>query len=196
MKNLLKLFLFVPAICLISCQTKTASDISQYQKLLKDLRDNSDAHSELYIFPDEINTDNNIDFRYKYTEDLFNGSYLFYLVQEYSEDEFNQELDRLSKIQSHFNNGLTKSIIHDEEKAAFISIYRNNNYEYAYYFKDSLKIAYTFNQLYPWSSININYPLASANIPNDIDDGNNSYNMYYFYTSDVGYYVEDTIPNK
>ena len=192
MKNILKLVLLIPIICFPSCKASTNTDIDRYETLLKDLRDNSDAHSELYIFPETIDKTKSLDFKYMHTEDLFNGSYLFYLVQQYETEDYQNELKRLSQIQSQFPEyNVTKNIIHLSEKNMYLSIYRNTNYEYAIYNKEKSTIYYVFNQLYSWETVNIACPISNVNIPKEVDDGENSYNIYYFFEADVGHYVED-----
>ena len=74
--------------------------------------------------------------------DLMNGSYFFYLVMNYDEENFNNELTRLDSIKGHFPNGETKSIIHYEDESIYLTINRDSRYEYVKYNKEKLEIAY------------------------------------------------------
>lgn len=192
MKKLIKLLLFVPVICVPSCRPSTNTNVKLYESLLNDLRDNADAHSELYIFPNTINQENTKQFKYMHTEDLFNGAYLFYLVQQYEVEDYQSELNRLSQIKAVFTKySVTKNIIHLSEKNMYLTVYRNHNYEYAIYNEETCTISYVFNQLYDWETVKIDCPINNVDIPDEVDDGGNSYNIYYYYEKDVGYYIED-----
>ena len=171
-------------------------DIENYEKYLKDARDLSDFHTELYIFPETVNKDNVSQFRYSSRDDLFTGSYFFYLVTTYSQVDFNAELTRLSLISAVFQEKETvKPIIYNVESSYFLTIYRNSRYEYAIYNAKDFEIAYVSNQLFGWDETCIRddrYMLPDeVKIPEKLDDGDNSYNMYYLFEEDIGYYVED-----
>ena len=193
MKKIFRFSLLIPIICCaLGCSTETNTDINQYNVLLTSLKENSDAHSELYIFPNEIDKTKTISFQYKHTEDLFNGSYLLYLVQKYEISDFNNEINRLGQIKSEFTKyNVTKTIIHDASQNMYLTIFRNNSYEYAIYDDEQLKISYVFNQLYRWEDIKIDRPISAVNIPPEMDDGENEFNIYYYYQGDIGYYIED-----
>ena len=82
-KPILMTFIMVPFLTLGGCTTKANNNPEQYESLLKQVIDNSDFHSELYVFPTKINVSDVVAFSYKSREDLFTGSYLFYVVMKY-----------------------------------------------------------------------------------------------------------------
>lgn len=176
----------------------SSSNISSYSELLQKCIDNPDFHSQLYVFPENTNIGTPTKFSYKWVEDLFTGSFLMYLVMKYSEETFNQELSRIEKVEGNFPDGASKKIIHFEEESIYLTINRDKRYEYVKYFKDSYEIAYVSNQLFSWVTCNLDskHSLPRLTIPTELDDGDNSYNMYYHYVIDhdlddleVGIYV-------
>ena len=194
MKPLFKLFLIPPILFLNGCKNYIDNTVERYSELLEKFKKESDFHSELYVFPERIDVNRVIKFRSQYQEFLFTGSYLFYLVYQY-ENDFDVEIQRLKQIKANYKNGKSKSIIHFEEKSLFITINKDYRYEFVKYNTSAKQITYTSNQLYQWDEINID-SLESIPIPKSLDDGENSYNMYYFYEGDIGYYVKDDFPQK
>ena len=196
-KPIIATLMMIPFLTLGGCATKANNDINQYETLLKQSIDNSDFHSELYVFPNEINTENAIAFSYKTREDLFTGSYLLYLVMKYDQNQFNAELERLDAIKADIeipNNAFkTKNIIKDTDTSQYVTICKDSRYEYAKYNSETLEIAYVSNQLFAWKETGIKneYLYKDIKIPAELDDGDNSYNMYYYYEADIGYYVKD-----
>ena len=199
-KRLILLTLF-PLVLNCGC-SKSNNNIDSYDKLLVMCRDEPDFHSELYVFPDSTNIGTPTSFAYKTTPDLLTGSFLLYLVMSYDQEAYDAELSRLDKIEAHFSDEAVKKIIHFEDKNLYLAISRNSRYEYAMYFEDELKIAYVSNQLYSWldTSVSPKYRLPDLKIPAELDDGENSYNLYYHYIIDpdldnlqVGIYVNDWI---
>ena len=86
----------------------------------------------------------------------------------------------------------TKCIIKDTKTSQYLTINKNSRYEYAKYNAETYEIAYVSNQLFSWaeSGISIEHKLEDIEIPSEIADGKNSYNMYYYYEADIGYYVK------
>lgn len=195
-KPIIATLMMIPFLTLGGCATKTNNDINQYETLLKQSIDNSDFHSELYVFPSKINTENAIAFSYKTREDLFTGSYLLYLVMRYDQNQFNAELERLDAIKADIeipNNVFkTKNIIKDTDTSQYVTITQNSRYEYVKYNSETLEIAYVSNQLFTWRETGIKkeYLYKNINVPAELDDGDNSYNMYYYRVDDIGYYVK------
>jgi hypothetical protein len=195
-KPIIATLMMIPFLTLGGCATKANNDISQYETLLKQSINNSDFHSELYVFPSEINTENAIAFSYKTREDLFTGSYLLYLVMKYDQNQFDAELNRLDVIKADIeipNNVFkTKNIIKDTDTSQYVTITQNSRYEYVKYNSETLEIAYVSNQLFTWKETGIKneYLYKDIKIPTELDDGDNSYNMYYYRVDDIGYYVK------
>jgi len=195
-KPIIATLMMIPFLTLGGCAIKTNNDVNQYETLLKQSIDNSDYHSELYIFPSKINTEYAIAFSYKSREDLFTGSYLLYLVMKYDQNQFNAELERLDAIKADIeipNNVFkTKSIIKDTDTSQYVTITQNSRYEYVKYNSETLEIAYVSNQLFSWmeTGIKTEYQYKDIKVPAELDDGDNSYNMYYYRVDDIGYYVK------
>ena len=195
-KPIITTLMMIPFLALEGCATKANNNVNQYETLLKQSINNSDFHSELYVFPSEINTENAIAFSYKTREDLFTGSYLLYLVMKYDQNQFSAELERLDAIKADIeipNNVFkTKSIIKDTDTSQYVTITQNSRYEYVKYNSETLEIAYVSNQLFAWKETGIKneYLYKDIKIPTELDDGDNSYNMYYYRVDDIGYYVK------
>ena len=195
-KPIIATLMMIPFLTLSGCATKTNNDVNQYETLLKQSIDNSDFHSELYVFPSEINTENAVAFSYKTREDLFTGLYLLYLVMKYDQNQFNAELERLDAIKADIeipNNVFkTKNIIKDTDTSQYVTITQNSRYEYVKYNAETLEIAYVSNQLFTWRETGIKneYLYKDIKIPTELDNGDNSYNMYYYRVDDIGYYVK------
>lgn len=195
-KPIITTLMMIPFLTLGGCATKANNNVNQYETLLKQSINNSDFHSELYVFPSEINTENAIAFSYKTREDLYTGSYLLYLVMKYDQNQFNAELERLDAIKADIeipNNVFkTKNIIKDTDTSQYVTITQNSRYEYVKYNSETLEIAYVSNQLFTWKETGIKneYLYKDIEIPTELDDGDNSYNMYYYRVDDIGYYVK------
>ena len=196
-KPIITTLMMMPFLILGGCATKANNDINQYETLLNQSFDEFDFHSEFYVFPSKINTENAIAFSYKSREDLFTGSYLLYLVMKYDQNEFNTELERLDAVKADFEikPGVfkTKSIIKDVNTSQYVTICKDSRYEYVKYNSETLEIAYVSNQLFSWkeTGIKADYLYKDIKVPTELDDGGNSYNMYYYYEADIGYYVKD-----
>ena len=196
-KPIIVLLMMIPFLTLGGCATKANNNVNQYETFLKQSIDNSDFHSELYVFPSEINTENAVAFSYKTREDLFTGSYLLYLVIKYDQNQFNAELERLDTIKADFEikPGVfkTKTIIKDTNTSQYIAICKDSRYEYVKYNSETLEIVYVSNQLFTWRETGIKneYLYKDIKVPAELDDDGNSYNMYYYYEADIGYYVKD-----
>ena len=195
-KPIIATLMMIPFLTLGGCATKANNNVNQYETLLKQSINNSDFHSELYVFPSEINTENAVAFSYKTREDLFTGSYLLYLVMKYDQNQFNAELERLNaiKVDIEIPNNVfkTKNIIKDTDTSQYVAITQNSRYEYVKYNSETLEIAYVSNQLFTWKETGIKneYLYKDIKIPTELDDGDNSYNMYYYRVDDIGYYVK------
>ena len=192
-----QLFALIPALFSISCQRDTRTNAEQYLDDLKEAREENDFHSELYILPETIENREINFYHFVRQTDLFTGSYLFYIGLTFQEEDFNNELQRISNIKAEYEQGTIKPIIHYEDKNLFVTINKDNRYEYVLYNKDTKEIVYISNQLFLWKDIPVKeeHQLPDITIPKELDDGNNSYNMYYRYefdgVSNVGWYITD-----
>ena len=139
---------FFPALFCAGCNTHTKSNVEDYFDILKECQENRDFHTQLYLYPETIEGAEIVTFLYQETSDLFTGSYFFYLVLTYSEEGFNAELNRMANAKAEYKNGVVKPTLAYPESNSFLTINRDNRYEYAIYNKDALEIAYISNQLY------------------------------------------------
>ena len=187
----LKTLLLVPLFCLSSCNLIVSSDSEKYSDYRESLIKNTDCHSELYIFPENVDTSKINNLVYMSEESLFTGSYFLYASIDFTEEEYVTEIDRLKEIYAEFKNGERKPIISDKDNHIFITIARDMRFEFAMYNEEKHRIYYVTNQLFSWSAVTIDFEVPEFNIPSEVDDGDNSYNMYYYYTKDIGYYVND-----
>ena len=115
---------------------------------------------------------------------------------KYDQNQFNAELERLDAIKADIeipNNVFkTKNIIKDTDTSQYVTITQNSRYEYVKYNAETLEIAYVSNQLFTWRETGIKneYLYKDIKIPTELDNGDNSYNMYYYRVDDIGYYVK------
>ena len=175
----------VASYMVLNFKIKDKTNIEEYAKVLSELRENSDAHSGLFIFPENINVDNIKEYKYLTRDGLFDGSYLFYLVTSYSESDYDVEVERLKNIKAEYPNAVKNPLYNKTENPAYVTIFDGNgSYEYALIDSKNKTIAYVFNQLFEWKDVEINeeYMLKNYSVnSNDKDINQNGYNMYYFY---------------
>ena len=172
--------------CSFTGKEKINSDPSEYNKVLKQFLDDKDVHSEMYIFPEKIDVSKADKFESRIRDGIFGNDYFMYLSTKYESDTFEQEINRLKDIKCTYVDGTVKTIIHLEEESLFVTIYKDNRFEYVTFDEEELKVTYVFNQLYHTEE-----KLENIVVPFEFDDGGNSYNMYYRYEGDVGYYITD-----
>ena len=196
-KRIFQIFMVIPALFLISCERDTRTNGEQYLDDLKEAREENDFHTELYILPESIERKEINFYHFVRESGLFTGSYLFYMGLTFEEEDYNAEITRLSNIKSTFKEGTIKPIIHYQENHMFVTIHKDNRYEYVIYNNDLKEIVYVSNQLFKWKDIPVKaeHVIPKITIPDELDDGENSYNMYYRYEFDgvttVGWYVND-----
>ena len=186
-----RISLVFPGLLCASCNQTTKTDIEEYIDILKECVADRDFHSQLYIFPKSIEGLEIQKFVFSNTTDLFNGSWLMYLSLKWDEDGFNKELERLNDVKAEFKTGDIKPIIKFKEESLYLTISKDNRYEYVLYNKESFEVTYVSNQLYEWKKTPVlkDHILPDLVIPTELDDGNNTYNMYYRYEGDVGWEV-------
>ena len=195
-KSPLIIFFSLPLLltsCLFDAQTCTNK--KDYKKCVNEALNDGDFHTQLYILPNEITQDEIINFTYKARGGLFTGSYFFYLVAQYDEVKYTAEIARLDTVKAVFKDKGEKPLLKYDDQSLYLAIDKDNRCEYVRYNRNKKQIAYVSNQLYEWDKVDISndHLQGEVVIPQELDDGNNSYNMYYFYEGDVGYYVTDNI---
>ena len=182
-----------PALFCVSCKKDTRTDWEAYHDILTECINDRDFHSQLYVFPGSVEGKEITKFVFSQTSDLFNGSWLMYLGLRWDEEGFNTELTRLNNVKAEYKTGDIKPVIKFEEESLYLTISKDNRYEYAIYNRDTYEIVYVSNQLYEWDEIPVKpeHILPSVRIPEELDDGSNTYNIYYLYDGDVGIEVVD-----
>lgn len=193
-KPIVATLMMIPFLTLGGCASRTNDDVNKYEEVLAKAVQNSDFHSQLYVFPKKVDVNSVTNFRYMERDDLFNGSYLLYLSVKYNQTQFDAELERLDSVKAEFNTQkATKPLLKFADKSEYVAINRNSYYEYVKYDSESLEIAYVSNQIYEWAETGVKkeHLFEEVTIPSELDDGGNSYNMYYYYEADIGYYVND-----
>jgi hypothetical protein len=163
------------------------NNIDNYLEYLNDLQLNKDVHSKLYIFPSKINKEKTELFEYLRKESLFDGSYLFYIIINYDENEYNEEINRIKEVKKIFKYGEKYPIYVEGDKyPAYITISDGyDTYEYALLDEENNKIIYVFRQLYYYDSKLKNEYYFEYKVPkNQRDIKRPGYNMYYYYDSD------------
>ena len=182
-----------PALFCVGCNTTTKTDWESYGEIREECINDRDFHTQLYIFPESVEGLEITKFVFSNTTDLFNGSWLMYLGIKWDEVSFANELSRLDNVKAVYKTGDVKPVIKYEEKSLYLAINKDNRYEYAIYNVETYEIVYVSNQLYQWKDTPVveEHILPSVTIPAELDDGNNTYNMYYRYEGDVGWEVVD-----
>lgn len=191
--KILRILPVFPALFCFSCKKTEKTDVEEYVDILNECINDRDFHSQLYIFPKSIEGLDIKKFVFSNTTDLFNGSWLMYLGLKWDEHGFNAELERLNNVKAVYKTGDVKPIIKFEDKSLYLTICKDNRYEYALYNKETFEIYYVSNQLYEWKDTPVaaEHILPSVTIPSELDDGNNSYNIYYRYEGDIGWEIVD-----
>lgn len=131
MKNKLLTIVLVAPFALTGCKTIKLDDVLKYEETLQKCRDENDFHTELYIFPENIQKNRIKKFRYQWTEGLFAGSFLFYLVYEWG-DDYDEEINRISQVKAVFKDRGEKTVLHYEKEKMFVTIYNEDGCRYEF----------------------------------------------------------------
>ena len=177
----------VASFMVLNFKKEDHTNIEEYSSNLTKLIESQDVRSGLKIFPTEVNKDKVKEFKYYSADDLFVGSYLYYLVVDYDKDEFNAEVERIKSVNQPFRD-IVKNIFFAKtgfKYPAYITIWDGNGtYEYALVDEENTTIAYVLNQLFDWKDTDI----AEEYLPKDYsvpstskDTGKDGYSMYYVY---------------
>jgi len=116
-----------------------------------------------------------------------------YLGLKWDEQGFNSELERLNNVKAVYKTGEVKPVIKFEDKSLYLTISKDNRYEYAIYNRETYEIVYVSNQLYEWDETPVKpeHILPNVRIPEELDDESNTYKIYYLFDGDVGVEVVD-----
>ena len=191
--KILRILPVFPALFCCSCEKTEKTDTEQYVDILNECIADRDFHSQLYIFPKSIEGLEITKFMFSNTTSLFTGSWLIYLGLKWDEQGFNAELERLDNVKAVYKTGDEKPVIKYEDKSLYLTVSKDNRYEYALFNKETFEIVYVSNQLYEWKEIPValEHILPSVKIPPELDDGENTYNIYYLFHGDTGTEVVD-----
>lgn len=166
---------------------KVHTDKENYFLYLNELQKKDDVHSGLFIFPNNINQNDIVDFKYFFQDGIFDGSYLFYVVVKYDKYSLNNEEDRLRNIKVNFEK-TEKKILYEEndfDYPAYVSISDGfSTFEYALIDKKNNQIIYIFDQLFFFDELGINDEYSPNGYIVSIDKRDYKslgYNMYYLY---------------
>ena len=135
MKKIAYVSLLVMPLMLSGCLSKSVkhTDPKDYASCLESAINNSDFHSELYIFPKNVKEESISNFAYQTSDGLFNGYYFFYLVVNYNQGDFEQELLRLDSVKATFKIGSENPIIKYKDLSLYLTINSNERCEYVIY---------------------------------------------------------------
>lgn len=157
------------------------SDINKYG-FFEDFK----GYSNLYTFPTKIPNSGQVDDYYYYQRDtLFDPTCQIFLEYSLSEEDFEAEVSRLSKITVRFENerykDIVNKIVYDTEHfryPAYVTIYNNNYcYEYALLNKEENKIICVFTQFIKTNDITFDKKYLPVGFGDD--NSGEGFNVYY-----------------
>lgn len=126
------------------------TDIDKYEKYLSIYIEDTDVHSNLEIFPKKIDKEKVLEFAELNRGGLFDGSYCFYLKNQYDEEEFNNERNRINKLE------IKDTVIRENLEILVTKSDGMGTYEYVIFDMENKQVVYIFNQLFSFNEININ----------------------------------------
>ncbi len=123
--------------------------IENYDKAYFEQEFSGDMTSHFFLFPDDLDKAEDAEFWYEFKTGLLDTDGSFFLTAEYSDEDFAEEVERISGITCTVNDGhkdYTQSVIYDEDMynyPAYIAIDGyTHNYEYALIDYDNNRIIY------------------------------------------------------
>lgn len=143
------LFILAIAVLDYSKPMDRIEGIENYDKSYLEEEFSGDMTSHFFLFPDDLNDTEDAEFWYEYKTGLFDTDGSFFLSAVYSDDDFADEIERISEITCTVNDGeedITQAVIYDEDMynyPAYIAIDGyTHNYEYALIDHDNNRIVY------------------------------------------------------
>lgn len=197
MKNKRKIicvFLSVMIFCVGCGKNETIVSPELYETILSNMKENSDIHSKLLIFPEsEVVMDFIKECNHVEQEGLFDGIYQLSINCNYDNKTYEKEQQRLENIVVSYRNTkqVVLSTITESGYLTYITIYDGvGTYEYAMLDEENSSIIYVFSQLGNIQDIvGEKYVVGKSDIEDKIDG---AYNIYYFADEEGGYsYVDD-----
>ena len=171
-------------------QNYETSDISQYGEMKNKLK--GKVFSGLDIFPKEIeNIETKKNYYMQYGRKNLDYSVQVYLECEYGEEQFQQELERLSKMKETYEKyQLHHFIVKDVENfdyPAYVMIFQNNyTYEYALIDEENKKIIYIYLQHTNYEDLMVDGVYLDKKYKEYMKNGESEigYNQYGFSSSE------------
>ncbi|MCR5116329.1 MAG: helix-turn-helix domain-containing protein [Lachnospiraceae bacterium] len=128
---------------------KHIEGIQNYDKAYLEEQFSGDMTSHFFLFPDDLDKTEDANFWYEYKTGLLDTDGSFFLTADYSDEEFANEIKRISEVTCTVNDDVedhTQAVRYDEQMynyPAYIAIDGyTNNYEYALIDEDNDRIIY------------------------------------------------------
>lgn len=112
---------------------KKSKNIADYPQILTE---ESNMRTGFFVFPEEITEEmTDITFDYYYKDTMFDPTISVFLQATYEEEQYQEEIDRLSNLEKKQTDGVKKLLRDEQQKypyPAFIAVENHgNSYEYA-----------------------------------------------------------------
>ena len=149
-----------------------------------------EINSKLAIFPNATENAEDADYYYYCSKGNFNNHYVIYAEMEYTDEEYQKELQRLSEIEVEIELPSTQEVVSNgivfDEKSfrypAYVAIYGCNlSYEYALADEENHKIIYVYSRLQDLNGMIPDKYLPLEAIGKDMYENNSwdNINIYY-----------------
>jgi|GEM_PF-1124462 len=192
MKKLIMItFAFFLVFAFTGCQqTEETTDISNYGSFKQHTANTSLGYK---VFPDEISDTATVNGYYALFHPVLwvNPDIQVFLSCTYSQNKFNDEITRLSELNSTLEGYNPKEIRYTDELFLYPSYYSvfayYNTYEYALLDYNTLTILYVSMQYQNKSDINFDdefLPVNYEEVYNQDSANSNSFDMYLFHNED------------
>lgn len=193
-KKIIWIFLGVMLLCAGCGKNETIVSPELYETILSQMKENSDIHSKMLIFPQsEVAIDYMKECNHVEQEGLFDGIYQLGIKCNYDDKTYEKEQQRLENIVVSYHNTQQVALSTTTESGylAYITIYDGaGTYEYAMLDEKNTSIVYVFSQLGNIQDIiGEKYVVGKSDIEDKIIA---PYNIYYFAEEEDGYsFVDD-----
>jgi len=166
---------------------RAVTDFKQYGKW-----DKKEIKGTLKIFPDSLEELGAENYYYKCTEGIFDSECQIYLQCKMTEEKFDSEKERLSKILDKYEDEI-QEIVFDENNfkhPAYVTIYNfDSSYEYALLDEEQKIIHYIHLQFVPEKNVAFDSALLPQNYLLEPVDG---INIYAHWSDDLeGWHYND-----
>lgn len=128
---------------------KHIEGVQNYDKAYLEEQFSGDMTSHFFLFPDDLDKTEDANFWYEYKTGLLDTDGSFFLTADYSDEEFANEIKRISEVTCTVNDDVedhTQAVRYDEQMynyPAYIAIDGyTHNYEYALIDEDNDRIIY------------------------------------------------------